>query len=94
MCEAAKRISDHVGPSAVHELAHEDLVANPKGTLKQLCTFLGVSSSDAYYDDCASIIYKAPHKTRAETEWTPDLKNSVQEKISRFRFLQRYSYDD
>jgi hypothetical protein len=94
MCEEVERIKQEVAPSAVYDLRHESMITDPKETLRNLCCFLGVSGSDGYYEDGASIVYNSPHKSRLEVEWSEQLIESVQEKMERFKFLQGYSYAD
>jgi len=93
MCETVEKIRGDLGDGAVYDLQHERLVADPKGTLGHLCEFLGVPSDDGYFEDCASLIYKSPHKSRLETSWTPELIADVKLRMSRFSFLADYSYD-
>ena len=83
-----------MGAGVVHDLKHEALLGNPKGMLKDLCAFLGLNADERYYDDCASIIFKSPHKTRADVDWNQELIESVRQQMGRFSFLCGYSYKD
>lgn len=73
---------------------HEDFIKNPEKHLIQILNFLGLSVNDNYIKDCASIVYKSPHKSRYEIDWPEDLIKMVQEKINKNTFLKRYSYYD
>ncbi|HDY67890.1 MAG TPA: sulfotransferase [Candidatus Scalindua sp.] len=75
------------------EIRHESFIKNPKLNLKKMCAFLGVEASDDYLNDCASIVYKSPHKSRYDIKWTPELIRLVKKKINKFDFLKGYSYD-
>jgi hypothetical protein len=92
MCRTVEQIKDQFGAS-VYDLRHESLVGDSAGALKDLCGFLGLSASETYYQDCARIVYKSPHKTRTEVTWNPELIDSVKSQMSRFSFLSGYSYD-
>ena len=94
ICETVEHIKNELAKGAVHDLRHEHLVADPKVTLKGLCDFLGVSADESYYEDCASIVYKSPHKSRSEVPWNQELIAAVKSRMSRFGFLEGYSYDE
>ena len=94
MCEIVEELKPQVAYGAVHDLKHEALITNPKSTLKDLCGFVDLSAGDSYYNDCASIIYKAPNKSRHNVEWTPQLIDSVKQQMGRFPYLDGYSYAD
>lgn len=94
MCEIVEAMKPHSGPGAVHDLFHELLIENPKETLKALCVSLGLECDEAYLNDCASIIYKSAHKSRKEVDWNPPLIDDVKQRMRRYSFLERYSYDD
>jgi hypothetical protein len=94
MCETVQRIEREVAPLAVYDLKHEAVVADPEGNLQHLCKFVGVTADESYYRDCASIVYKSPHKSRFEVPWDQDLIDCVKEKMKRFRFLDGYCYED
>lgn len=94
MCEVVTRIQRQVDAAMIYDLKHEDLIADPKSALQSLCGFLGLTAEPSYYEDCASIIFKSPRKTRKDMGWTPELVASVREQSSQFPFLRGYSYDD
>jgi sulfotransferase family protein len=94
MCEIVAQLKPHVAPGAVHDLRHETLITDPKSALKDLCGFVGLSAGESYYNDCAGIIYKSPHKSRHDVKWTPELIDSVKQQMGRFPFLDGYSYDN
>jgi hypothetical protein len=94
MCEIVERLKGQVAPGAVYDLKHEALITDPKDTLKHLCGFLGLSASDRYYSDCASIIFKSAHKTRSDVEWTGELITSIKQRMNSYPFLEPYTYDN
>lgn len=94
MCEVVEQIQSQVAPGMIYDLRHEDLIADPRTALEGLCGFLGLTAEPGYYEDCASIIFKSPRKTRKEMPWTPDLIAAVREQSSRFPSLRGYAYDD
>jgi len=94
MCGRVEEIKKQVGRSAVHELRHESLIADPPSALRSLCGFLDVPARESYQAACAGIIYESAHKSRFETPWDSQLVNAVKERMNRFSFLQGYSYHD
>jgi hypothetical protein len=92
MCGTVEQIKGQFGAS-VYDLRHESLVGDPAGALKDLCGYLELSASETYYQNCAGIVHKSPHKSRTEVPWNPELIDSVKSQMSRFSFLSGYSYD-
>lgn len=79
--------------SRVITLHIEDVIANPNKPLKSLCEFLQVTCAKDYLDDCASIIYKHPSKTRNTMVWSDSNKKKVEIAINEAPFLRRYTFD-
>lgn len=94
MCEMVERFKKHVAPDTVYELKHESLIADARGALRGLCAFVRLGAAENYVDDCASLVYKSPHKSRHEVVWTPELIENVEKQMSRFAHLGGYSYQD
>jgi len=92
--EAVQQIKQRSADSAVHDVRHEDFVTNPKYALKAICAFLNLKEDDDYLDACARIVYQMPHKSRQRISWTPNLIDSVKDRISKFPFLSDYSFDN
>ena len=93
MVQSVARVREKVGADAVFDMYSEDLIAQPQALLEQLCGFLGQPADEAYLDDCASIVFKQPKKTRDDVGWTPALLADVRARIAEVPLLQRYHYD-
>jgi hypothetical protein len=76
------------------DVYHEDFISEPVEQLKKMINFLGLDADDSYYNNCAAITYKTPHKSRYEIEWPDELKQKVVDKIRNYDFLKRYSFND
>jgi len=74
-------------------IQHEDLVTKPKEILKKLCTFLGMSCTEEYLNDCASIVFDSPSKTRQKVEWSDETISIVEARIAKIPFIHGYSFD-
>lgn len=94
LCETVNKLKGQINSADLFELKHESFVENPKAVLEKLCSFLGVEASQDYLNDCASIVFKSPHKSRYETSWSQDWIERVKCKIENFRFLQGYTYEN
>jgi hypothetical protein len=86
--EALKR---HCG-DRILDLRHEDFVAEPKGGLREMCTFLGLRTSAEYLEDCAKIVYTNPNRSRDGFDWPRDLISTVETQMREFDFLAGYGW--
>ena len=92
LCEAVAYIKSRV-PQDVFDLRHEAFIDDPKECLKNVCTFLGLTGTDEYYNACASIVYRSPHESRRDIVWPNDLLVTAAARIKQFDFLDGYSFD-
>ena len=76
------------------DVRHESLIEDPKREMNRICNFLELEDKNNYVDDCASIIFKSPSKTRKKAPWTPQWRKEVEEGIRKFSFLKDYTYND
>jgi hypothetical protein len=77
----------------VYDLHHEDLIRNPRGQLAALCCALGLDPDPAYLDDCASIVFDKPRRTRDEVVWHPSYVELVSRRAQSYPFLARYQFE-
>ena len=77
----------------IYDLYHEDFIYNPGNELRSLLNFLSISNSEEYIDNCVKIVYNEAHKSRQNIEWTKNLIHFVEDRIKKYSFLQRYSWD-
>ena len=75
------------------EIKHESFMDDSKAHLVELRAFLGVNASAKYLEDCAAVVFNAPHRSRFEAAWNGSLIDEVDQRIRCFPFLQGYSYD-
>ena len=55
------------------EVCHEELIKDPCSVLKKLSSFLGVGAAPQYLDDCRSIIWSKPNRSRYKVSiWVGD----------------------
>lgn len=76
----------------VIEVHNSDMIANPKETLRKLCTQLHIRCSPEYVHMCTEKTFVAESKSRHSVEWTPQLINMVAEKLQQYKHLTRYKF--
>jgi hypothetical protein len=92
-CVAVRDLKDRTGAD-VFDVRHESFVEDPVRHLGDLCDFLGLKGLDDYLNDCASIIFESPNKSRHKVEWDPESIEIVKSRMGEFDFLRGYSYED
>ena len=93
MADAISRMSAFIGPDNILEIHNGELVNNPKGTLRKICTFLHVKCPLDYLEVAANKVYKTVSKTREIVEWPERLRDVVETKKQKFPFFSQYSFD-
>lgn len=94
VCKAVAEIKTRIDVKDILDVKHEPFIQHPQKFLTQICNFLEVDSPQDYLEDCASVVYKSPNKSRYEVHWTPELIDRVKKIIDDFPFLSNYSYQD
>lgn len=92
-CESLLAIRERIGRGRLHDLRHEDLIADPRARLAELCQFLDLPVPDGYLDACAGILFSSPSRSRDSVEWPADRIDRVAGQVARFDFLAGYSFD-
>jgi hypothetical protein len=92
-CETIRKLQDSLGSQNLYILKHEDLLNSPDHCLADLTRFLGIEASQEYINDCVSVLYKSPKKTRQKIQWSGEMIEAVQRKIDQYPFLQGYSFE-
>ena len=92
-CQAIAEVISKIESDNIFELKHEAFLENPQNYLTDVCEFLEVETTSSYLDDCSSIVYKSPHKSRYEINWDSQSIDLVSKMIDNFSFLQSYSFE-
>jgi sulfotransferase family protein len=93
LCENNQKIKAQIAARDLFDLQHESFIAKPQVILEELCQFLSVDACEDYLNDCASIVYKSPHRSRNDARWDGKLIDAVKNRIAEFRFLAGYSFE-
>ncbi len=92
--KAIQNFKKRMAPADFYEVQHEWFVAHPRDVLKEICLFLGVEAPEDYLNACAAIVSDAPHKSRLDMTWPPELIEKVTNKIKESSFLHGYTYEN
>lgn len=76
------------------DLQHEQVVARPRETLREICAWFGLESSEDYLDACAALVFPSPNKSREQQPWDAEMIESVGDKTAQFEFLSGYKFDN
>lgn len=93
-CAVVRDLKERTQDTDMFDLRHESLVEDPGLHLGRLCNFLDLEYSEQYLQDCASIVFESPTKSRYKVAWDADSIRTVRGRISEFDFLRGYSYED
>jgi hypothetical protein len=93
-CESIVGLGERIGFERLLRVRHEALVADPRATLTQLCSFLGVEADEPYLAAAAAKVYRSPAHSRTEIDWPPEDDLRVREMIERFDYLAGYTRDE
>jgi hypothetical protein len=94
LCRGVAAVKERVGSDDVLDVRHESFIEDPPETLRRLCEWLGVKADADYLEDCSSIVFDSPRKTRFDGPWTPSLISDVRDRIAGFEWLKGYSYEN
>jgi sulfotransferase family protein len=94
LCASVKTLKNQLQPAEMFDVRLESFIEDPKLCLEHLCAFLNVKAESPYLEDCASIVFKSPKKSRCDIEWSPEAIAKVSERMGSFSFLSGYAYDE
>ena len=75
-------------------MRYEEFAADPRGSLAEICRFIGVEPEASYLDACAAIVWPSTNRTRDAIEWTGDERRGVERLIERFELLGPYTFEE
>ena len=82
-----------LGYTRTVEIHNHELVSHPEETILKLCQFLEIQCSRDYLRACASKVFPELSRSRFAVHWPEDVKKMVQDRIQKYPFFRRYSYD-
>ena len=75
------------------EIHGQDLTANPKKAISEMCSFLQVTCDDNFLTVCSDKIFPTESKTRHKFKWKNEHISKIKENINRFSNLHRYDFN-
>jgi hypothetical protein len=93
-CEQTENTRSQLNPGEMLDVNYEEFVADPYSGLTRICGFLGLTASQSYLDDCASLIRPSgSKKSRQRVQWTSEQIHRVEQMIEHFPSLAGYTLD-
>ena len=68
----------------------EDFVADPRKTVRDICSTLNLSCPEEYVEACYEKAYTNSSKSRHNMKWSPDTLQYVQNRMMNYSFFSRY----
>jgi len=93
LVEGVANLRAEVGVEALLDLRHEDLVADPRATLRRLAAWLDLEAPEDWLEACAGVVFDAPRRTRENAPWTPEQIERVTKELERHSFFSGYRFD-
>jgi hypothetical protein len=94
LCETISTVRRQIAADDLFQVRHEAFVEQPRRGLCALCSYLGLDAPESYLDACEQVVFPAPHRSRLEVAWTPELIDVVAERMEPFPFLAGYGFED
>lgn len=94
LCSSIERLKKQIEPRQIYDVRLESFIEDPRSYLGELCSFIGVDADSRYLEDCASIVFKSPKKSRFDMDWSRESIAEVGERMQAFSFLSGYSYEE
>jgi hypothetical protein len=92
-CQRLAALRERIPQQDLLTVRYEELVADPRGQLRRVLTFLGLEASTAYLDACAKLVHPEPVRERDAITWTPQAIAAVEQATERYDFLSGYGFD-
>ena len=79
--------------SMVVEVHNHELVSDPERTIHKLCQSLGIVCSQNFVSSCAGKVFPKVSRTRFAVDWPEDMKLTVENRLEKYPFFKRYSFN-
>lgn len=94
LVEAVAEVRDRLETDEVRDVHHEELLADTRAEVAQLCSFLGLEDREGHLEACADFVYDEPNRSRHELDWPGAKIDRIEERIQAFDFLAGYRFKD
>ncbi len=86
------RLGDLFDASELTHVGHEQMIADPRGTLTRLAEFIRLDAEPAWLDGCAKAVFAKPTGTRKKVTWSAEQVERVARESRRFPHLGEVSF--
>lgn len=76
------------------EIHLEDLIKTPTKEIHRMCHFLEVPCPPEYVTACQNKVYRHASRSRDLVVWPWEIKQQIEDAISKYKFLNRYSFQN
>ena len=70
----------------------EELIAQPRPILNDLCSFVGVEADSDFVDACSDKLFAKPRQSQKGVDWPIALVRSVYQQMEDYPFLHGYEF--
>lgn len=84
---------ERLDPSELMHVYHEQMIAEPRETLRAMIEHVGLVADERYLDVCASCVMSKPHRSRDRLNWPDGLVEEVNRRIEDYPHLVGYHYE-
>ena len=77
----------------VVEIHAEDLVADPRKTVRGICSTLNLPCPEQYVEACYEKTYRNASKSRYNMEWSPNMLQYIESNMKNYSFFSRYLFN-
>ena len=72
----------------------EELVRDPKGTIRSICDFLELDCPADYVQQCHDKAFTSVSRTRDLVDWSPSTRRYVEKRMKDFSFFSGYAFQN
>lgn len=94
LCETVARVKETTAEGEILEMRYERFIEDPAAMLAELAQRLGLDPSAEYLERCADVVWKSPHQSRYDVQWSPELRREVARRSAELPFLRGYWFED
>ncbi|NNF01825.1 MAG: hypothetical protein HKN22_04005 [Bacteroidia bacterium] len=77
----------------IYELHISNLLNDPEKYIRELFAFINIEIDSKFVEDCNSILFKNPKRTRDAVQWSEEQLKQVQDQCGEFEFLKHYTFN-
>lgn len=81
-----------LGKSELMHVYHEQLIADPRGTLETLLGHIGLEPDPEYLETAAGYVMSTPRRSRERFDWPQAIVDDVQRRIDAYPHLTGYEF--